>query len=146
MVGYSGGGGLIIMIAEALPDGVKLNNAVLVHAAISPDYNLVPALEHIDGKLVNSYSPGDWLVLGLGTRLFGTTDREHTESAGKVGFVIEKAVTDVDLRAKVEQIKWSREMISSGHLGGHATINFYKWNKEYVVPYLLPENQRSNIK
>ncbi|MBU0616991.1 MAG: alpha/beta hydrolase, partial [Planctomycetes bacterium] len=83
LVGYSGGGGLAIMVAEALPNGVHLRNVVLVHPAISPDYDLTAALARIDGKLVNFHSPYDWLILGVGTRLFGTMDRQKIASAGK---------------------------------------------------------------
>lgn len=137
MVGYSGGGGLAVMTAEALPQDVRLRNVVLVQPALSPDYDLVPALLRIDGKLVNFYSPHDWLILGLGTQVFGTMDRKEVASAGKERFDLEEAVRDPVLRERVEQRGWTSRMIGSGHFGNHASILGYWWNKEYVAPYLL---------
>ena len=137
IVGYSGGGGLAIMVAEALPEQVRLRNIVLVQAALSPDYNLTPALAHVAGKLVNFYCPTDWLILGVGTKLFGTMDRAKTTSAGKDGFDLKCAVPDPDVRIRVEQHRWKPEMLLTGHVGNHASILLYSWNKRYVAPYLL---------
>lgn len=138
LVGYSGGGGLAVMIAEALPESLRIRNLVLVHAAISPTHDLTTALRRVDGALVNFYSRGDWVILGLGTRAFGAMDRTHTDSAGHVGFDLPRAVPDAALRARVQQVSWTPAMIRSGHWGGHATIITYGFNKTYVAPYLLP--------
>lgn len=139
LVGYSGGGGLAIMVAEALPEDVRLRNVVLAQPALSPDYDLTAALSRIDGKLVNFYSPHDWLILGLGTRMFGTMDRREVASAGKETFDLRRAIRDPTLRAKVEQHCWELRMIGDGHFGGHFGILSYWWNRRYVAPYLLSE-------
>ena len=136
LVGYSGGGGLAVMVVEELPEHVSVRNVVLAQAAVSPDYNLEQTLRRTDGVLVNFYSPYDWLILGLGTRVFGTMDREKTPSAGKVGFDLEQAVPDAALRLKVEQVKWKPQMVAKGHGGGHVGMLGYYWNKCYVAPYL----------
>jgi pimeloyl-ACP methyl ester carboxylesterase len=138
LVGYSGGGGLAILAAELLPDEFHVRNVLLVQAAVSPDYDLEPVLAHIDGKLVNFYSPADWLFLGWGTETFGTIDRTYTAAAGKNGFNLQSAVPDQQAETKVEQVCWTPEMSSTGHLGTHASMISYEWNKEYVAPYLLP--------
>jgi pimeloyl-ACP methyl ester carboxylesterase len=153
LVGYSGGGGLAVMVAEALPEGVHLRNVVLVQPALSPDYDLTAALSRIDGKLVNFYSPYDWLILGLGTRLFGTMDRREVASAGKESFDLQRAIRDPTLRAKVEQRAWELRMIADGHFGDHFSILSYWWNRRYVAPYLLsdhpealaPQSQSTNF-
>jgi pimeloyl-ACP methyl ester carboxylesterase len=139
LVGYSGGGGLAIMVAEALPEGVHLRNVVLVQPALSPDYDLTTALLRIDGRLVNFYSPYDWLILGLGTRVFGTMDRREVASAGKERFDLTRAVHDPVLREKIEQRGWELRMIGDGHFGDHFSILSYWWNRRYVAPYLLSE-------
>ena len=144
IVGYSGGGGLAVMVAEALPEQVRLRNIVLVQAALSPNYDLTPALAHVAGKLVNFYCPTDWLILGVGTKLFGTMDRAKTTSAGKDGFDLECAVLDPAVRARVEQHRWKPEMLRTGHLGNHASILLYSWNKRYVAPYLLTPTEESH--
>jgi len=137
LVGYSGGGGMAIMVAEALDPNVMIRNIVLVQAAISPDYNLTQTLRHVNGQLVNFYSPIDWVILGLGTRLFGTMDREFTDSAGKVGFDLDKAIVDLELRKKVVEHSWTLNTLKeSNHLGNHFSIGFYKWNRDQIAPYL----------
>ena len=137
LVGYSGGGGLAIMVAEVLPEGVHLRNVVLAQPALSPDYDLCPALSRIDGKLVNFYSPYDWLILGLGTRVFGTMDRQEVASAGKERFDLRRAVRKPELRGKVEQRGWELRQVADGHFGDHFSILSYWWNRRHVAPYLL---------
>lgn len=136
LVGYSAGGGMAVLVTEALPQAVRLHNVVLVQAAVSPTHDLTAALQRIDGRLVNLYSELDWFVLGLGTGALGTVDRKYVASAGKNGFNLEVAVPDEAQRAKVEQHRWDPEMIWTGHLGNHASILLYAWNKKYVAPYL----------
>ena len=137
LIGYSGGGGMAIFVAEALPPDVRVRNVILAHPALCPTYDLDPTLEHIDGKLVNFYSTGEWVILGLGTTLFGTMDRSVGASAGMTGFQVEKAAALPDMRRHVEQRAWSPEMISSGHWGDHIGILAREWNRRYVAPYLL---------
>jgi len=139
LVGYSAGGGIAVMVAEALPEDIHLRNVVLVQSAVSPKYDLDALLRRVDGELINLYSPLDWFVLGWGTNTFGTVDRAHTESAGKIGFDVPVAVTDEKLRAKVVQCPWAAGMMWTGHFGNHASILGYAWNRKYVAPYLLPE-------
>ncbi len=138
IVGYSGGGGVAVMVAEMLGAEVRPRNVVLVQAAISPRYDLTAALKRIDGQLVNLYCPSDWFILGLGTQTFGTIDRANTASAGKDGFQVSAAVPDESLRAKLVQRGWDAEMIRTGHIGNHGGILLYAWNKQYVAPWLLP--------
>lgn len=91
LVAYSGGAGLLVMTIEALPDDVFIRHTLLVQGALSPTYDLTDCLEHIDGTLVNLYCPTDWLFLGAGTQVMGTTDRVHTASTGKVASIWRRA-------------------------------------------------------
>jgi hypothetical protein len=136
VVGYSAGGGMAVLVVEALPADVRVQNVVLVQAAVSPEYDLSAVLAHVDGHLTNLYSPLDWLVLGVGTSTFGTVDRKFVASAGKVGFKLEAAVPDEREREKVQQRPWVAPMIWAGHFGNHASILGYGWNKAYVAPYV----------
>ena len=137
IVGYSGGGGLAVLVAEALPDDVHVENLILAHAAISPDYDLTAALAHVDGKLINFHSYHDWALLDVGTRIFGTIDRKNVASTGKDGFDIEKAVPDPTQRAKIIQHAWDPTMTATGHPGGHFGMLTYGWNKRFVAPFLM---------
>ena len=59
---------------------------MLLSPALSPTYDLAPALSAVRREMVVFWSPLDVIVLGLGTRIFGTIDRIKTVSAGLVGF------------------------------------------------------------
>jgi pimeloyl-ACP methyl ester carboxylesterase len=141
LVGYSAGGFLAVLIVEALPPDVHVHNVVLAQPAISPTYDLTPALERIDAKLVNFYCARDWLLSGLFAFVFGTMDREHTASAGLLGFNLDVAAPDPELRSKVEEIAWSPVMAKYGHPGNHMGILDDRWNKYCIAPYVVaPES------
>ena len=137
LVGYSGGGGVAILVAQALSPEVQLRNIVLVHAAISCDYDLTEALNHVEGKLVNVYSDLDWFMLGVGTSVFGTIDRKNAPAAGMKGFKLENAVNKNGHLAKVEQLGWELKHLPDGRWGGHFGIHFYHFNKNFIAPYLV---------
>jgi len=137
LVGFSGGGGLAILVAEELPETISIRNILLIHAAIDPKYDLTCAIRHVSGQLVNFHSDHDWLILGAGTSVFGTIDRQHTASAGMKGFDVDVALPDPSLRSRFRQVKWTPALLKEGHLGGHFTIAFYRWNKDIVAPCLL---------
>jgi pimeloyl-ACP methyl ester carboxylesterase len=152
LVGYSGGGGIALLVVEALqpasqpaavdadaasPDYLPhIRNVVLVQPAISPDFDLTPVLRAITGQLVNFHCGRDWLILGAGTTIFGTIDRKFVASAGKIGFDAAKAIPDESLRDKLVQVAWSREMSADGHGGDHLGGLWRPWNRKYVAPYL----------
>lgn len=136
VVGYSGGGGLALLAMRALPLRAHIRNLILIQPAISPDFDLTDVLTHIDGVLVNFYSPTDWLVLGLGTKALGTIDRKHVDSAGRYGFDLECAVPNASQRAKLFQQPWTDDMRQSGHGGGHASMVVGRWNTWFVAPWL----------
>ncbi len=138
LVGYSGGGGMAIMVAEALPEDVRLNNVILCQPAISPTYDLSDALRRIEGKLVNLHAPNDWFMLGWGTSMFGTMDRQYVEAAGKDGFALPLNLDDPNLAEHFEQHRWTPDMILKGHCGMHTGILTYGWNREAVAPWLVP--------
>ncbi|MCP4710594.1 MAG: hypothetical protein GY869_18375 [Planctomycetes bacterium] len=173
IVSYSGGCGLTLMVLEALPADCRVRNVIMVHAAVDPKYDLREALGHVEGKLVNFYSPWDWLLLGLGTSVFGTIDRQHTFSAGNKGFTLESLDSSLEdtpklrlavppkdlsvgmagmarpteeLRGKVIQHQWEWGMFGTGHYGGHFPMGSYAWTKEYVAPYLVKERRGGKVK
>ena len=134
LVGYSAGGGLIVKAIEALPEDVRVRNVTLVHSAVAPEHDLTAALSHIDGELKNVCSDADWLFLGLGTSSFGTVDDVNTRAAGMIGFDLETAVPEEQMRAKVQQVPWDMgQLFTRGRWGGHALIYGYKFNKNFVV-------------
>ncbi len=134
LVGYSAGGGLIVKAIESLPEDIRVRNVTLVHSAVAPEHDLTAALSHIDGKLKNVCSDADWLFLGLGTSSFGTVDDVNTRAAGMIGFDLDAAVPDEQMRVKVKQVPWDMgQLLTTGRWGGHALIYGYKFNKNYVA-------------
>ncbi len=86
IVGHSGGGGVAVFTAEAMPEGRKIDGLILLSASISSAYDLKKALSHCRNGIVNFYNKGDSGVLGIGTIVVGTVDGTHGPSAGLIGF------------------------------------------------------------
>ncbi len=86
VVGHSGGGGVAVFTAEALPEDRKIDGLILLSASISSAYNLKKAASRCTKGIVNFYNPGDAGLLGIGTTVLGTVDGTHGPSAGLIGF------------------------------------------------------------
>jgi hypothetical protein len=137
VVGKSGGTGLIVKALEHLPGGT-VERAVLLAPALSPTYDLTAALAAVHREMVVFWSPLDVIVLGLGTRIFGTIDRIKSVSAGLVGFR-GPAAAEADRQSdygKLRQVRWRAEMATTGHLGGHVGTDNPAFLRKYVVPLL----------
>jgi hypothetical protein len=137
LVGKSGGTGLVVKALEPLPENT-VEAAVLLAPALSPTYDLAPALRAVRREMVVFWSPLDLIVLGLGTRIFGTVDRIKSVSAGLVGF---RGPAPGDDRRemqyrKLRQVRWRLEMATTGYLGGHVGPDNPAFLRKYVVPLL----------
>ena len=86
IVGHSGGGGVAVFTAEAMPEGRQIDGLILLSASISSAYDLKKALSHCRNGIVSFYNKGDSTLLGLGTIVIGTVDGTHGPSAGLIGF------------------------------------------------------------
>ena len=86
VVGHSGGGGVAVFAAEAMPKDRKIDGLILLSASISSAYNLKKAASRCSKGIVNFYNPDDAGLLGIGTTVLGTVDGTHGPSAGLIGF------------------------------------------------------------
>lgn len=134
LLGYSGGGGIAVLVAEALPPELRLDRIILISAAVSPGYPLAGVLSK--GSVVNYFSPRDWLILGLGTAAFGTIDRRWTHSAGRVGFRDSEGT--LLNREGLCQIPWRPEWAELGHVGGHIGWLSRNWAARVLAPVIAP--------
>ena len=137
LVGKSGGSGLAIQALELLPEAA-VECAVLLSPAVSPTYDLSRALRAVRREMVVYWSPLDVVVLGLGTRVFGTIDRVRTVSAGLVGFRRPGSL-DASGRAqyaKLRQVRWQAAMVRTWYFGGHMGPDSPAFLRKYVVPLL----------
>ena len=135
LVGKSGGTGVAVRALEGLPED-SVEAAVLISSALSPTYDLSRALRAVRRDVTNFWSPLDVFVLGVGTRVFGTIDRQNAVSAGLVGFR-QPDVLDESGRlqySKLKQIRWSPAMASTGYWGGHVGPDNPAFLRKYVLP------------
>jgi hypothetical protein len=154
LVAKSGGAGVVVKALELLGHE-EVERAVLLAPALSPGYDLTGALGGVRHEIVVFWSPLDFIILGVGTRIFGTTDRKRTASAGLVGF---RSPSRESLDAaggqlynrhggpfekphgspydKLHQVRWHRRMAATAHFGGHWGPDSPVFLRKYVAPLL----------
>jgi hypothetical protein len=147
LVAKSGGSGVMVKALEQLEEN-SVCRAVLLSPALSPRYDLTAALRAVSKEMVVFWSPWDLIVLGAGTRVFGTADRVRTASAGLTGFTLPDAASlssspaagsDAERArqyAKLRQVRWAPRMARTGYLGGHVGPDSPIFLRNYVVPLL----------
>jgi len=86
IIGHSGGGGVAVFAAEALPPDRKVDGLILLSASISNLYDLTTALSHCRNGIVSFYSREDVGLLVIGTTIAGNVDGIRGPAAGAVGF------------------------------------------------------------
>jgi pimeloyl-ACP methyl ester carboxylesterase len=152
IVGHSGGGGMALLTAEALPAATRLTGIVLLAAAVSRRFDLRPALNRVERGIWSFHSALDWFFVGLGTTVFGSMDGVHGPSAGMLGFS-ETAARSTDDPHTTDA--WSPPSPSSGgvfrqhgyapwmikqfHLGGHFGCVHRVFIAETIAPLLSAE-------
>ncbi len=129
LVGHSGGGGVAVFSAEALPEGHSVDGLVLLSASISRNYDLTKALSRCRKGIVNFYSAGDIALLGVGTTVVGNVDGGHGPSAGLSGF--ERSFPGL------YQVSWESEMGSADALTAHTDTVGSSFVRSYVAPWVL---------
>lgn len=150
LIGHSGGGGIALLTLEALPPESIVDNVVLLAPAVSPRYDLRKALRRAKHGIYHLYSPFDVGLLGLGTTLFGTVDRDHGPSAGAVGFEKPSRLSDEEwaaIKPRLHQIEWSADLVTFGAGGDHAGWSTVWFAEKYLAPLIetgRPPIARSN--
>ncbi len=145
LVAKSGGAGVIVKALEQLGEKT-VDRAILLAPALSPEYDLTASLRAVSREMVVFWSPLDVLILGAGTRVFGTADRVWTASAGLVGFRIPPPCDPSGSHrdgqyAKLRQVRWLPRMAASGYLGGHLGPDSPVFLKNYILPLLRTETE-----
>jgi len=133
--GHSGGSAIAVWALESLPAGVTVDALVMVAPGLSPTYDLGPALARVDGAAISYASRLDWPVLGAGTRVLGTMDRERVDAAGRVGF-LPPAGADPVAYAKLRQVDYDPRWARLGNLGGHMGPTNEKFARKVVAPHV----------
>ena len=139
VVGYSCGGYVAIRALELLPAEIAVDGAALLAAAMDPKRDLERARSRLAGPLVVVSSVLDWLIVGLGTLVFGTGDRRHTPSLGMIGR--RRAEDQADSRqgamGPIVEIRWKPSLIGAGNFGGHFSASAARFIHRRVAPAVL---------
>jgi pimeloyl-ACP methyl ester carboxylesterase len=144
LTGHSGGTGIAVWALEKLPPDVKIDKMILLASALSPDYDMSKALAHVRGNCYSFCSENDVLVLGAGTKMFGTIDGKKTEAAGQFGFVF-PAGGDAAEYAKLVQKPYDKAWLQLYHnLGDHLGCMNRSFVEKVVAPLLAPQEKNNN--
>jgi pimeloyl-ACP methyl ester carboxylesterase len=140
LIGHSAGSAVVLAAAEDLPPGA-VDRIVLLSPAVSSGYDLRPALRTARQGIDVFCSERDWLVLGVGVRIVGTTDRRWGPAAGRVGFnPVITGPDDAALYARLREHPWDPCLAWTGNTGGHfGTYEQPRFLHAYVLPLLTRE-------
>jgi len=142
IIGHSGGAAVAVWALEALPKDCQVERAILLAPALAPTYNLSRALRAVRNRMYVMYSSADVGLLAAGTAVFGTMDRHHSVSAGLVGFEAPDNLTSEERceYAKIRQVRWTLDLVRTGHLGGHMGWTTTRFAREFIAPILIEKS------
>ncbi len=145
IMGLSAGAAVVVYSLEALPESCQVDNAFLLSASLSANYDLTKSLRRVDNRMYVFTSTKDGILRNF-VPMVGTADREHgsATTAGLRGFRIPaNASQDTQvLYAKVVHVHWNREMQKAGHRGGHTDVVKARFVQEYIAPLVMAASTR----
>lgn len=138
--GLSAGCAVVLYALEELPSGVSVDQVILLSSSVSADFDLAPALRHVDGRIYAFTSDRDAVLADLAAN-FGTADgkRVGTDISGIRGFHEPgRALAETAYRGKVQNIAWRPEFSRYGHHGGHTDAVASPFVAKFVAPLVVP--------
>lgn len=136
LLGSSAGVAVVLAALEVLPSCI-VDQAILLCPAVSSCYDLRPALRRVRGPIDIFYSSHDLAYLGVGTRIYGTSDRSWQPPAGRVGFRrTGHNPEDFVLYSRLRQHPWTPDVAWTGNKGGHYGSYADLHLQTYVLPLL----------
>jgi pimeloyl-ACP methyl ester carboxylesterase len=122
LVGHSAGTFIVLEAARALPPAT-LERIILLSPAVSPGYDLGPALCATRREIVSFNSKLDRLLLWWGTSHYGTADRVYGPAAGLDGFEMPShdEPERERLYERLVQIPWQPHHLLEGRGGLHCS-------------------------
>lgn len=136
LIGHSGGGAMTLYSLAKLTGDLSVTGGILLGPAISPVFNVQPALARTTRGLWNFSSIFDVVFLAAGTTVFGTVDGWHRISAGCLGFRNTElpAGAPPPVEPYVREVPFRAEMLRCLNLGGH----FGYVSRRFVAQWLAP--------
>ena len=143
LIGHSGGGGMVLLTLDALPADRQIETAVLLAAAVSPEFDLRSALCKVRHGIYNYSSRiGDAPLLIAGTTLFGTIDRRYGPSAGANGFSPPSDPQTFELyQRKLFQRPYNLSMALDGNFSNHYGAMTPRFARRELAPILRAAGQ-----
>ena len=140
LIAFSGGVGITLFACEHLRGRGQVQTLIIACPAVSPDYNLSRALRSVR-RCYALVSHRDRLILGAGTRVFGTTDRRFQPGAGLVGFRMPSPLNAADTEAygRLGVIRWTPKLKDLGHYGGHMGWTRVPFLRAHLLPLMRGE-------
>lgn len=141
---HSGGSGPAAWALERLPADVRVACFVMLAPALSPTYDLSKALSRVSGTAYCFNSENDDMVLGTGTKMFGTIDGVRCDAAGRIGFQRPDAA-DAAQYAKLVTKPYEAGWMRFGHIGGHVGCMGASFVEAIVAPVMLGRPARPEV-
>jgi pimeloyl-ACP methyl ester carboxylesterase len=135
IIGHSGGGGIAVFIASAMPKGREVTGVILLSASISSNHDITKALQHCSSGIVNFYNRNDGVLLGLMTTVLGNVGGAHGPSAGLLGFTLPNESASDEKRLAYQKLY---QVPMTGNMGTGATAHFAATQPSFVSSYVSP--------
>jgi pimeloyl-ACP methyl ester carboxylesterase len=135
IIGHSGGGGIAVFAASAMPKGREVTGVILLSASISSNHDITRALQHCSSGIVNFYNTNDGALLGLATTVLGNVGGAHGPSAGLTGFKMPGGSASDEKKMayqKLYQVPMTGGMVSG------STPHFAATQPHFVISYISP--------
>jgi pimeloyl-ACP methyl ester carboxylesterase len=135
IIGHSGGGGIAVFAADAMPEGREVTGVILLSASISSNYNITKALKHCTNGIVNFYNRNDGALLGLATTVLGNVGGARGPSAGLLGFTLPKEDASDEKKLAYQKLY---QVPMTGSMVGGSTPHFAATRPSFVSSYVSP--------
>lgn len=128
LLAQSGGCWIVLKALEQLPADMRVHSAVLIAPSTSPDYDISLATSKCAAGMTSIGGPGDFFFLGLGTTLFGTSNRVHSPSAGWIGWHHHPP--------GFREVRWHPDWVRYGYFSNHTSSSSRNFVERLIVPML----------
>lgn len=136
LTSHSAGGAIAVWALEDLPEDVVVESVLLLLPALSPTYDLTRALSHVRGRAYVFSSPHDFMVLGAGTKVFGTMDGKRVRSAGMVGFDRPPGADEKQYQ-KIELHPYDPAWMKLANIGDHIGVMSRPFSSKVLAPLVV---------
>lgn len=138
VVAHSAGCAVALEAGKCLPPG-SIDRMILLAPSVSRGCDVCPSLRASCEGIDVFCSKKDWLTLGIGARLVGTTDRYLGRAAGRHGFRTRRLGGPCCDPCLLRQHFWTPEMSWTGHTGGHFGVHSPTFVQAYLFPLIDPQ-------